>query len=76
MCGLVGIWLKNNNTSPNETQLGKAVKSLAHRGPNAQGQKVYQHIGLGHARLSIIDLSENGNDTYLFLMESYIITKK
>ena len=73
MCGLVGIWLKNNNTSPNETQLGKAVKSLAHRGPNAQGQKVYQHIGLGHARLSIIDLSENGNQPMTESSGRYIL---
>jgi len=53
--------------------LGKAVKSLAHRGPNAQGQKVYQHIGLGHARLSIIDLSENGNQPMTESSGRYIL---
>ncbi|MFD1552765.1 asparagine synthase (glutamine-hydrolyzing) [Putridiphycobacter roseus] len=61
MCGLVGIWLKNNNTSPNVSQLGNAVQALVHRGPDAQGQCINQQVGLGHARLSILDLSANGN---------------
>ncbi|MCA1750913.1 MAG: asparagine synthase (glutamine-hydrolyzing), partial [Flavobacteriales bacterium] len=42
-----------------------ALKSLAHRGPDASGHfaesVANKHVILGHTRLSIIDLSEAGN---------------
>lgn len=37
------------------------AESLAHRGPNHQGVWTQQQIGLAHRRLSIIDLSDSGN---------------
>ncbi|MFQ6674683.1 MAG: hypothetical protein ACE5GH_07900, partial [Fidelibacterota bacterium] len=33
---------------------------LAHRGPDGQGVHTRGPVGLGHRRLAVIDLSENG----------------
>src|SRR5690606_26467633 len=39
-----------------------AIRSLYHRGPDGQGVKILSDgsVGLGHSRLSIIDLSLSG----------------
>ena len=61
MCGLTGCWTKKG-----ETNLHSAVramsKTLYHRGPDAGDVWVDEPvgIGLGHRRLKVIDLSENG----------------
>jgi asparagine synthase (glutamine-hydrolysing) len=56
MCGIVAIYRPNGRVSP-ET-LARATARLHHRGPDAQRQWIAPHgrVGLGHARLSIIDL--------------------
>ncbi len=59
MCGIAGfIDLKGNST--NEILLSMTT-SLAHRGPDGEGlyfkQENQGQVGLGHRRLSIIDLS-------------------
>lgn len=56
MCGIVGIIHKNNNPVDSLT-LQKMTRSLAHRGPDEEGYFVEKQAGLGHRRLSIIDLS-------------------
>lgn len=38
-------------------QIGRMIRSLRHRGPDEDGAYVAGNIGLGHARLSILDLS-------------------
>lgn len=58
MCGIVGIIDFNRSTS--EATLAKMTKSLAHRGPDDAGVWMAQlpqaQVGLGHRRLSILDL--------------------
>ena len=57
MCGVIGIF---SFTGPVDSQvLGRATRSLAHRGPDGQRQWISAdgRAGLGHARLSIIDLT-------------------
>lgn len=60
MCGIVAIY--NNSNSVDTNKLLNATKSLSHRGPDAQNIWISdnKNIGLGHARLSVIDL-ETGN---------------
>lgn len=62
MCGINGIVDLNNILSSIQIQniLEKFNRSLFHRGPNGNGFEIYKNIGLGHTRLSIIDLSQNG----------------
>jgi asparagine synthase (glutamine-hydrolysing) len=42
---------------PDEQQLARMVAAIAHRGPDGAGFHCEPGVGLGHARLSIIDLS-------------------
>ncbi len=63
-CGLVGALAFNQNKSIlNQIAFERMVKSIHHRGPEAKGiwGKKEDGIQLGHTRLSILDLSERGN---------------
>ena len=57
MCGIVASVSKSGRVSPDA--LLRATQRLRHRGPDAQHVWVPAHgrVGLGHARLSIIDLA-------------------
>lgn len=60
MCGIVGII--NFKQSPvAHSQIKTMTDSLIHRGPDGEGQYVDEHVGLGHRRLAIIDLSSAGH---------------
>jgi asparagine synthase (glutamine-hydrolysing) len=54
MCGITGIIDRNNEI--NEPELLKMCDRLCLRGPDAQGFYIDQKVGLGHRRLSVIDL--------------------
>ena len=56
MCGIVAIYDPSGRVDPGA--LARATARLHHRGPDAQRQWIAPHgrVGLGHARLSIIDL--------------------
>ncbi len=62
MCGIAGFVDFNNNSS--RQILEDCTNTIAHRGPDGTGFEFIQHdnfsIGLGHRRLSIIDLSDAG----------------
>jgi len=59
MCGIVGF--VDFNSASDTADLENMTASIAHRGPDGQGILVKQtnnaQVGLGHRRLSIIDLS-------------------
>jgi len=57
MCGIVGLYSRREPVS--KASLECATKRLYHRGPDGQRQWVSRdgRVGLGHARLSIIDLA-------------------
>ncbi|TMI64933.1 MAG: asparagine synthase (glutamine-hydrolyzing) [Bacteroidetes bacterium] len=63
MCGIAGF-IDFNNKSSLEI-LSRMTKSVEHRGPDGQGEHFQQtnhcQVGLGHRRLSIIDLSTAAN---------------
>ena len=56
MCGIAGIVSLGGSSRPNRQDLETMVASLHHRGPDGRGYFVDRAVGLGHARLSIIDL--------------------
>jgi len=56
MCGIAGLYHASGAT-PDLEVLRRMVAALEHRGPDGTGFHVEQGVGLGHARLSIIDLS-------------------
>ena len=75
MCGIVGLVKKGVN----EEMVKKMSDRIAHRGPDGEGVYIYNNVGFGHRRLSIVDLSlgnqpmynENGKVVTVFNGEIY-----
>jgi asparagine synthase (glutamine-hydrolysing) len=63
MCGIAGV-LSANPALDVSASIGGMTHSLRHRGPDCSGQEIRTfagvRVGLGHTRLSILDLSEAG----------------
>jgi asparagine synthase (glutamine-hydrolysing) len=57
MCGIAGILNLNTGSPPSQDHLDRMVGALHHRGPDESGRYMDREIALGHARLSIIDLT-------------------
>jgi asparagine synthase (glutamine-hydrolysing) len=57
MCGIAGFHGHPGEGESPELVLRSMVAAIRHRGPDEQGYFVDRGVGLGHARLSIIDLS-------------------
>ena len=73
MCGIAGF--VNFNGSPiSSTLLKNATDAIAHRGPDGEGQWIEGNVGLGHRRLSIIDLSPAGRQPMMSSDGRYVIT--
>lgn len=53
MCGICGI---HDPAGPSRAQLERLTETLRHRGPDDEGYYIEGPLGLGHRRLSIIDL--------------------
>ncbi|MCK5876999.1 MAG: N-acetylglutaminylglutamine amidotransferase [Candidatus Marithrix sp.] len=64
MCGICGE-LRFDGSSPDFDILAKMMASLARRGPDDSGYFIKQNIGLGHRRLSVIDLSNHAHQPML-----------
>ncbi len=62
MCGIAGIIAVDNNEI-NLQRLKKMTDIIAHRGPDGEGHWISDNgnVGLGHRRLSIIDLSNEAD---------------
>jgi len=60
MCGICGELRFDNNT-PDFNTLSKMMKRLTRRGPDDSGHFIQGAIGLGHRRLSVIDLSNRAH---------------
>ncbi|MDH6251919.1 asparagine synthase (glutamine-hydrolyzing) [Chryseobacterium sp. H1D6B] len=58
MCGIAGII--SSNARNYQDEIKKMTDSMLHRGPDSSHFEFYENAALGHRRLSIIDLSENG----------------
>ncbi len=61
MCGIAGIYHYAEPDKPIDRDLlVRMTRSLAHRGPDAEGFHFEGNLGFGHRRLSIVDLSPTG----------------
>jgi len=61
MCGIAGYWFKGGAPEDARQWLNEGVASLRHRGPDDRGVWFDGGVGLGHTRLSILDLSPLGH---------------
>ena len=57
MCGISGHFSFDASFQIDEALLKKMNNAQSHRGPDDQGYHIGAGVGLGHRRLSIIDLS-------------------
>ncbi|MFK7959764.1 MAG: asparagine synthase (glutamine-hydrolyzing) [Phycisphaerales bacterium] len=56
MCGIAGILEFRDGATPDRVALERMTTFMTHRGPDGAGVHVDGPLGLGHRRLSIIDL--------------------
>ena len=71
MCGIAGYYSLRSHCS--ETDLERMTSVLNHRGPDAEGYYCNEHTGLGHKRLSILDLSAEANQPMFSRCGNYVI---
>lgn len=73
MCGIAGI-ISGDTTFISQDKLKAMTNIIAHRGPDGEGHWISpnQQVGLGHRRLSIIDLSHEA-DQPMHYMSRYSI---
>lgn len=57
MCGITGIYNYSTEQPVSESVLRRMTDVIAHRGPDDDGFYVTGKVGLGHRRLSIIDVA-------------------
>lgn len=76
MCGVAGIFGCNDHPSSDLGILNRMNRSLNHRGPDGSGiwADSSKQIFLGHQRLSIIDLSKDGQQPMPSFSGRYIIS--
>lgn len=55
MCGIAGIIAPSANRLLGN--ISSMLSALSHRGPDANGEIVFDHCALGHTRLSIVDIA-------------------
>ncbi len=72
MCGIAGFSV-NESVHNYQEVVSVMVDALKHRGPDAQNIWNGANVYLGHARLSIIDLSENSNQPLHSSDNRYVI---
>ncbi|MFT6746876.1 MAG: asparagine synthase (glutamine-hydrolyzing), partial [Glaciecola sp.] len=64
MCGIVGVIATTKKGKYALSQIDAAVKTLNKRGPDFSGSVKFENSVLGHARLSVIDTSEEANQPF------------
>ena len=64
MCGIVGVMDLRGRSEIPRALLSRMNETQVHRGPDASGLHLEPGLGLGHRRLSIIDLSTGQQPLY------------
>lgn len=72
MCGIAGL-IRLDGSVVSTSELVKMTDSIAHRGPDGQGQWVERNVGLGHRRLAIIDLTDAGKQPMFSADNRYVM---
>ena len=74
MCGIAGI-ISHNKQNVSVDKLKHMTDAIAYRGPDGEGRWINDkgNVGLGHRRLSIIDLSNKGAQPMHYLNRYLII---
>ena len=73
MCGINGILHLQSQKKVDERLLTKMRDTLKHRGPDDKGLFIENNLGLGHRRLSVLDVSEAGHQPFLSENGRYVM---
>ena len=73
MCGIAGI-VHVDGQSVDQNVLNAMTDALLHRGPDGRGTFVDNNVGLGHRRLTILDLTEKGAQPMISTHGNVVIT--
>jgi len=73
MCGITGL-INLNGAPISPVILQKMTDEIEHRGPDGEGHWVENNVGLGHRRLSIIDLSPAGHQPMISADHRYVLS--
>lgn len=73
MCGITGLYAFNEIGRFYMINLVSATQALESRGPDQQGTTIHQNVGLGHRRLSILDVSRDGRQPMEDSSKRYVI---
>lgn len=65
--------MRSVSIGADDATLRQMGETIIHRGPDAGGEYLDEWVGLGHRRLSIIDLSPLGNQPMLSMDGRYVI---
>ena len=71
MCGIAGYYSLKEQFTPDDLKI--MTDSIQHRGPDAEGHYQDNVCGLGHRRLSIIDLSDRANQPMFSSNGRYVV---
>lgn len=72
MCGIFGV-VTASNAPPSEAQLRQSVAAMTHRGPDASHVHAEPGLGLGHARLSLVDTHARSNQPFWDASGRYVL---
>lgn len=73
MCGITGIAGRHEELTLSLKAIQSMNNAIRHRGPDAEGVWHDEKVFLGHRRLSIIDLSEAGNQPFISSDQRYVM---
>ena len=73
MCGIAGL-INSNGEPVSPVILQRMTDAIAHRGPDGEGQWIEGHVGLGHRRLAILDLSPAGHQPMVSADHRFVLS--
>ena len=74
MCGIAGILYSNPERGVEDDSLLQIRRALRHRGPDGEGSWSEGSCGLCHTRLSILDLSQRGQQPMVSANGRYVLS--
>jgi asparagine synthase (glutamine-hydrolysing) len=74
MCGIAGIIQKKPTGMDLKESMQSMLHQIQHRGPDGEGILIEAPLALGHRRLAILDLSQDGIQPMSSACQNYLIT--
>ena len=73
MCGIAGL-IRLNGEPVSPIVLNRMTDQIGHRGPDGEGHWIEANAGLGHRRLSIIDISPSGHQPMISADHRWVLS--